>query len=1181
MTAPSDIDADVPGFTNRHSECAVLDEFVDNVRAGEGRALVVRGEPGVGKTVLLDYLAGRASGCRVVRAMGVQSEMELAFAGLHQLCAPLLDHAESLPGPQGDALRTAFGLSAGPVPDRFLVGLAVLGLLSEAAAERPLICVVDDEQWLDRASAQALGFVARRLGADPVGLVFAARVPSRDVAGLTGLVVPGLAEGDARALLESVLTGPLDARIRDQVIADTGGNPLALLELPRGLTPAQLAGGFGLPWARPLDARIEDSFARQLAALPDQARRLVQLAAADPSGDTSLVWRAAGLLEIQAVAAAPAAEAGLAEFGARVRFRHPLVRSAAYRSASVQARQEMHGALAEATDPGADPDRRAWHRAQAAPGPDEEVAAELERSAGRAQARGGLAAAAAFLERAALLTPGPDRRAQRMLAAARAKREAGAPDAALGLLAQTEVFGSRPLDELQAAQLEYLRGQIANDQRRSSDAARLLLSAARRLEPLNASQARETYLEALEVAMFVGDLFLPGAAREAAEAALAVPRMTGPLRPVDIALDALALLLTQGYAAAASGLRHALDLLLALDTGTGEARRWRFLAGGRVGMTMAMERCDWESLHTLLAGQARVARDMGALVQLRSAAMGLVAAHIMQGELSVAARLVEEERLIAEATGTPPSAITAMMLAAWRGREHETSELIETSVREGTAREQGYVVDFAKCAGAVLYNGLGRYGTARDAAWQAWERRPVALGVFAVPELAEAAARTGETSLVRVALAWVSERSQVMPTGWALGIEARVRALLSGDETGYLESIGHLARTRVRAQLARSHLLYGEWLRRENRRLDARAQLRTAHDMLSAMGAEGFAERARRELLATGETVRRRAVETVSELTAREAHIARLAVEGKTNMEIGAQLYLSVRTVEWHLRKVYTKLGIGSRQELRWALAKLGQADPQALCDVLGVGRLVGGVGAAEQAQLVQPPDPPHGPGMRSRQLGDSHPETAEVTSLVDQLTGLHVFRRVPAGGQQDQTQLALRLEHRAVPVARVLPQPGQRRSQDRDQLRVAEHQVVPQRHVMEPDVPDLVAEDEPRSFPVVITEIREQLVGQHDVVVGQSALSRERVKRAVAVSQVQGRGGLHAQGPGEVVYRAVQVPELSPGQQHGGPADRCPLHLADDHDRRSHQDYRPRHRPPRRLPVRAAQRGRNQGCRD
>jgi DNA-binding CsgD family transcriptional regulator len=907
----------------------VLDRLVDGVRAGDGRALVVRGEPGVGKTVLLDYLASRASGCRVVRAVGVQSEMELAFAGLHQLCAPMLDHAESLPAPQRAALRTAFGLSAGPVPDRFLVGLAVLGLLSEAAGERPLICVVDDEQWLDHASAQALGFAARRLAADPVGLVFAARVPGEDMAGLPELVVEGLAEGDAAALLASVLPGPLDARVRERIIADTHGNPLALLELPRGLTPAQLAGGFGLSGADPLDGRIEESFGRQLETLPRQTQRLVQLAAADPSGDSLLVWRAAGRLGIGAEAAVPAMAAGLAEFGARVRFRHPLVRSAAYRSASVHERQEMHGALAEVTDSAADPDRRAWHRAQAAPGPDEDVAAELERSAGRAQARGGLAAAAAFLERAALLTPEPERRAQRLLAAARAKREAGALDAALGLLAAVE---AGPPDELRAAEAEYLRGQIADDQRRSSDAARLLLSAARHLAPLNAAQARETYLEALTAAMHVGEEFIPGGARAAAEAARTAPPAPDPPRPVDVVLDAFTVLMTEGYAAAGPALGQALGLLLALDAGTSEARRWRFLSGGRAGMTIAMERCDWESLHALTAGQAQVARDMGALVQWRSATMGLVAAEIMRGEFGAAARLVEEERLIAEAAGTPPTATSALLLAAWRGREQEASGLIEATVREGTARHQGYIVDFARSLAAVLYNGLRRYDAARDAARQAWQRRPAALGPFAVPELAEAASRTGDEPLARAALEWLSERTGATPTDWALGIEARVRALLSGGadaDRSYRESIGHLARTSGRAQLARSHLLYGEWLRRQNRRLDARVQLRTAHDMLSGMGAEAFAERARRELLATGETVRKRTVETVSELTAQEAHIARLADEGRTNLEIGAQLYLSTRTVEWHLRKVFTKLGISSRRELRWALANLGQADPR------------------------------------------------------------------------------------------------------------------------------------------------------------------------------------------------------------------------------------------------------------
>ena len=486
---------------------------------------MVRGEPGVGKSALLDYLAGRASGCRVARAAGVESEMELAFAGLHQLLAPALDRIDRLPGPQREALRTAFGLSAGPVPDRFLVGLAVLGLVSEVAGERPLICVVDDEQWLDRASVQALGFAARRLAADPVGLVFAARVTGAELAGLPELAVEGLGEEDARALLDSALTGPVDARVRDLIVAETRGNPLALLELPRGVAPAELAGGFGLPGAGPLPGRIEDSFRRQLEGLPVETRRLLALAAADPSGDPLLVWRAAGRLGITVQAGAPAVREGLVQFGARVRFRHPLARSAAYRSAPVRQMQQMHAALAEVTDPAADPDRRAWHRAQATAGPDEDVAAELERSAGRAQDRGGLAAAAAFLERAALLTPDPVRRAQRLIDAARAKRDAGALDAALGLLVAAE---AGPLDALQAAKVERLRGQIADDQGRGSDAARLLLSAARLLEPLDTALARETYLEAIRAAMFAGDL---GLARRPAGGGRGGARRTARPRP--------------------------------------------------------------------------------------------------------------------------------------------------------------------------------------------------------------------------------------------------------------------------------------------------------------------------------------------------------------------------------------------------------------------------------------------------------------------------------------------------------------------------------------------------------------------------------------------------------------------------------------------------------------------------
>jgi DNA-binding CsgD family transcriptional regulator len=894
----------------------MLDQLLDAVRAGESRALVVRGEPGVGKTALLDYLAEHASGCRVARAAAVQSETDLAYAGVHQLCAPMLDRLERLPGPQREALWTVFGLRSGSTPDRFLVGLAVLSLVSDAAEEHPLICLLDDEQWLDHASAQVLGFVARRLVAESVGLIFAARVPSEELAPLPELVVEGLGEADARRLLDATLTGPLDAQVRDQFVAETRGNPLALLELPRGLPPAQLAGGFALPNALPLPESIEGSFRRRLDALPAATRWLVQLAAAEPVGDPVRVWRAAERLGIGAEAVTPAAEAGLLEVGARVRFRHPLVRSAAYRSASLQQRQDLHRALAEVTDPKTDPDRRAWHRAQATPGPDEDVAAELERSAGRAQARGGLAAAAAFLERAAMLTPDPTGRARRGLTAAWAKRAAGALDAALGLLVAVE---AGPLDALSAAEVEQLRGLIALVQRRPRDAARLLLSAARRLEPLDAGLARDTHLEALWAAMWAGGLGRPGGVRAAAEAARAAPPGPEPPRAVDVLLDAFALRLTQGFAAAAPLLTRALELSLALDVANDEAGRWRWLAGGRASAIVALELWDAESCHALAAVQAQAARDTGASVHLQYALNVLAAAHLFAGELTTAARLIDEDRLIAEATGNPPVGYAAMALAAWRGRERDASELIEATSRAATARGLGRMVSFAAYASSVLYNGLGRHDIACDAAWRAFERDELGYGPYVVPELAEAASRTGDVALVRAALQWLSDRSRVTPSEWALGIQARVRALLSeGDAADrlYRESIAHLGRTRVRPQLARAHLLYGEWLRRQRRRQDAREQLRTAHNLLDPMGIEGFAERARRELRATGATTRRRTVETREALTAREAVIARLARDGLSNPEIGTRLFISARTVQYHLGKVFAKLGIGSRSQI-------------------------------------------------------------------------------------------------------------------------------------------------------------------------------------------------------------------------------------------------------------------------
>jgi DNA-binding CsgD family transcriptional regulator len=885
----------------------------------------MRGEPGVGKTVLLDYLAGRASGCRVARAAGVQSEMELAFAGLHQLCAPMLDHAESLPVPQREALRTAFGLSAGPVPDRFLVGLAVLGLLSETAGERPLVCVVDDQQWLDRASAQALGFAARRLAAEPVGLMFAARVPGKDVAGLPELVVEGLADRDARALLESVLTGltgPLDARVRDRIIADTHGNPLALLELPRGLTPAQLTGGFGPSGAVPLDGRIEESFGRQLETLPAQTLRLLQLAAADPSGDPVLVWRAAGRLAIGAGAAGPAEEAGLAEFGARVRFRHPLVRSAAYRSASAQTRQQLHGALAEATDPVVDPDRRAWHRAQAAPGPDEEVAAELEQSAGRAQRRGGLAAAAAFLERSAGLTLDPARRAQRALAAAQARHRAGALDAALGLLAMAQ---AGPLDELQRARCGLLRAQIAFASSHGRDAPPLMLSAAKQLEALDIGLARETYLEAFTAAMFAGRL--SPAVEDVARAARNAPAPPGPARAPDLLLDGLALLVTEGYAAGTPALKRALLAFRGQDISAEEGLNWLWLAG-----RAAMAVWDDEAWHLLASRHLQLARDAGALGELPLAVRSRILLHAHAGELEQGAALIAEAQAVADATGTQLGPYGALAVAAFRGREAEATEVIQATMDGVTSRGEGRGVT-SQYAAALLHNGLGHYDKALAAAGLACEDDDLGVLGWALTELVEAAVRSGQPARASDALQRLSETTRASGTDWALGTEARSRALLSEGQTAenyYREAIERLGRTRMRPAVARAHLLYGEWLRRKGRRQDARAELRTAHDLFTAMGIEAFAERARHELLATGDTVRKRTVQTASELTAQEAHIARLAVEGRTNAEIGAQLFLSTRTVEWHLSKVYTKLGVGSRRELRRALASLGQVDPQA-----------------------------------------------------------------------------------------------------------------------------------------------------------------------------------------------------------------------------------------------------------
>ena len=891
------------GLTDRLSERGVLDRLVEAVRAGESRVLVVRGDPGVGKTVLLDYLAGQAAdtGCRVVRAVGVQWEMELAFAGLHQLCGPMLDHLSRIPVPQHDALRTSFGMAAGPPPDRFLVGLAVLSLLSEVAGDRPLICLVDDEQWLDRASARALGFTARRLGVDPVGLVFAAREPDPGLAGLPELDVGGLQDKDARALLEEALPGPLDARVRDLIVAETRGNPLALLELPRGLTPTELAGGFGLPGAGPLPGRIEDSFARQLDALPEQTRRLLQLAAADPSGDRSLVWRAAARLAILADAADPAVQAGLIEFGGQVRFRHPLARSAAYRSAALADRRQLHAALAEVTDPIADPDRRAWHRAQA---------------------RGGLAAAAAFLERAAVLTADPARHADRVLAAAQASLQAGMFGETLESLATAE---AGPLDEFQRARVDLLRGQIAFATSQGSDAPSLLLKAAKRLEPLDLDLARETYLNAWRAASLAGRLAGASDMLEVSRAARSLPPPADPPRPIDLILDGLARLVTDGPTAAASALRQAVTIFA-----TGAVSREEGLWAGWLAATVLW---DADAARAIIARQIQLGRAVGALEVLPVNLVALAYDDAWRGDFAAAASLIAEADAIAGVTGSRIAPYVPMFLAALRGNQAELTSLVEAAIAVAEAEGQGVAVTTAHWSAAILHNGLGRYADALAAAGKARDDSHLFVSMWAAPELVEAAVRTGHTEVAADALERLAERTQAGRTDFGLGLEARCRALVSqgqAAEDRFREAIERLGRARMRTELARAHLLYGEWLRRENRRAEAREQLRTAHDTFAAIGMEAFAERARRELIATGEKVRKRGVETVTTLTAQEALIARLARDGRTNPEIGAQLFLSARTIESHLRKIYAKLGIGSRRELHAALARPGQDDQPA-----------------------------------------------------------------------------------------------------------------------------------------------------------------------------------------------------------------------------------------------------------
>lgn len=899
----------------RRDECQVLDNLLAQARAGRSGVLVVRGEAGIGKTELLNHLLDQATGCRVVRAVGVQSEMELSYAGLHQLCAPLLSRLDALPEPQRNALRTAFGMQAGDAPDRFLVSLAVLTLLAEAVGEEPLLCLVDDAQWLDRVSAQTLEFVARRLLAESVLLVLAVRESgSREIlVDLPELPVRGLNESESRRLLDSVVTGPLDRRVKDRIVAETRGNPLALLELPRGLTAVEMAGGFGGPEARPLASQIETGFLRRIRSLPAETQQLLLIAAIEPIGDAALLRHAAERLGISVDTAVTQAEAsGLLTLGTWVRFRHPLVRSAAYRAVGFEEQRRVHKALADSIDAELDPERRVWHLASATVGPDEAVAAELEGSAGRAQGRGGIAAAAAFLHRATELTPDPARRGARALAAAQAKYQAGAFDAARELIDAAELSH---LDEVGAGQATLLRGQIMSAAKSASAGLPLLLEAARRLQPYDSELAVQTYRDAIYAALTAGRL-ATGGVRDVAEAVLSAPGHVDTVSREGLLLTGIARAITDGYPVGAPVLLEAVAAFRTERLTPEEGLGWLPLV-----CRMAHSIWDFDAWSELSARLVDLARSSGALAVLPSALLLRLSNRVFAGDLRGATSLAVEADAIGEATGSSFFAhYGALVVEPFKGRESQTREAIDTVTHDRLLQAEGKVTTATQWAAAVLYNGLGRYEEAYVAAERGRENpQELGLSLQSRTELVEAAVRLGRTARAAEAVRTIEEMAQVSGTAWALGISAATRALVSGGQTAdglHREAIEQLDRAGTRMDSARARLRYGEWLRSEQRGAEARTWLSEAHEMLGDAGAEAFAERARRELQAAGVKIRKPASVTPSVLTAKEVEIARLAQEGFTNPEIGARLFLSHHTVEWHLRKVFAKLGISSRKDI-------------------------------------------------------------------------------------------------------------------------------------------------------------------------------------------------------------------------------------------------------------------------
>lgn len=907
-------------LVGRQREQQALAELLDAARGGHSGVLVVRGEPGIGKTALLDDLVERAPDFRVLSLSGAELEREMAYAGVQQLCAPLMGLVDRLPAPQADALRVALGLTDGAAPDRLLVGLALLTLMSVASGSSPILCVIDDAQWVDSSSVRALAFVARRIQMDPVVMVFTTRDWGADaLVGHRELMLRGLSDRDARLLLATMVPVRLDERVRETVLAEANGNPLALLELHRALSPEALAGGYGLPSATSTETQIERTFTRQVSELPSPTKTLLVVMAAEPAGRPEWIWSALSSLGIGREAAEPAESAGLIVIAGGLRFRHPLIRAAVYRSSSASERRRAHAALASnITGPAAD-DYRAWHRAHATDTPDAHIADELERAAGRARARGGVSAAASFLEYAARLTPDPTDRARRTLDAAMADLDAGIPDAAARLLAAAQ---NTTDDEFLNARCELIRAKLAFAVSRGVDAPPLLLAAAKRMEHLDPPESRKAYLGAVLASILVGRLSTEqhNSAPSVAEAARKAPAAPDPPRVIDLLLDGLIVRLTRGHVAAASQLQGAIRAYLhEWETGAPDPR-WHDLTA-----RVCLDLFDQDAYNFLTAREVDHLRTSGALTLLPVALVTYSAVCVTAGKFEQAAALLDESAAIITATGAPVRAAIRTYLAACRGQEQPCRAGVQETIDGAMSRGEGYDISVALYSAAIMHNGLGRYQEAMDAAASGARYDDLGMRGYLLVELVEAAVRCNELKVAAEALSELQMRTEASGTETALGVAARSKALMSDGsvaDAAYQDALAHLQRSPAAVYLARTHLIYGEWLRREKRRADARMQLRTAYEMFAQMGADSFALRAQRELAATGETVHVQARDATAGLTAQESRIATLARDGYTNVEIGGQLFISRRTVEWHLGKIFAKLGVTSRRELRTALTK-------------------------------------------------------------------------------------------------------------------------------------------------------------------------------------------------------------------------------------------------------------------